>query len=332
MPVVRQRLRLGLVFLASVTITLGGTSCEQSVADRRPLRIATSPWPGFDIAHYGEAEKLFASRGVAVEFIRLEHQSDAVRAISRGRADAAFASISDIVSMPAESDPVAILLVTNVSAGSDGIVVRAGIDSLDQLRGQRVAAKIGSVNQLILYEALDWKGVPTGAVDIVDVTNEVGYRKFLDGEVDAAVLWEPQLSEAAGRSGGRVLFRTSDIESSVIDALIAPQESVAAHRAAFAQFTAGWLDVMHAVETRPEVVYRTVASRLGQSAGSFARDYAGLRRGDRDLNRRLIQERELNLRLPKIRSLLDRTPESSPTILIEAESMGRVIQNWTPRQ
>jgi NitT/TauT family transport system substrate-binding protein len=45
-------------------------------------------------------------------------------------------------------------MVTNISHGADGIVAQPAIKSVANLRGKRVGAKLGTVNHLILLEAL----------------------------------------------------------------------------------------------------------------------------------------------------------------------------------
>ena len=249
-----------------------------------PLKVGLAQWPGYDVIWYGAAERLFEERGVAVRFVRMDHQKDATRALLRGRMDGVFTSVWDLFVSGAAADQVKVVLVTNVSSGSDGVVVRNGLANMAELRGKTVAARLGSINQLILAEAMEAHGLGAGDVRIRDVSNDIAYQDFLDGEVDAAVLWQPLLGRAARRSGGEVVFTTADVDSLVIDTLTITKRSSLDRQGDWRRFMLAWLDIMHALETRPEQVFRSVAQSLGQDASDFAADYAGLVKGDAGLN------------------------------------------------
>ncbi len=300
-----QPIALGLFAIAlSLTVLINACSPVQNQA-LKPLRIGITSWAGFDIVRYAQPAGLFKQRGLAVELVQFDNQQDSSRAVMRGGLDAAFVSVWDVMQVDSGHDKPLVLMTTNISAGADGIVAQPGIKSVEALRGKKVGAKLGTVNHLILLEALQAHHIRPSDVQILDYSNEVTAEKIKAGEIDAAVLWEPMLGETAKSIQGQVIHTTKQLDSLVIDTLISSDKIVNAKKAEIKQFMLAWLDVMHAVETQPKAVFSTVGQALGQGEESFASDYAGLKKGDMALNRRMFAvEGRLNQAKAEIVQLL----------------------------
>ncbi|MBN3926139.1 ABC transporter substrate-binding protein [Nostoc sp. NMS4] len=323
----KQKLRLGIkptffcLFAIALFLTFGINACSlgqnQSL---KPLRVGITSWVGFDIALYAQPSNIFKQRGLEVEFVRFDNQQDSSRAVMQGRLDAAFVSFWDVMQVdPGNGKPV-VLMTTNISAGADGIVAKPAIKSVEDLRGKRVGAKLGTVNHLILLEALKAHQIKPSEVQILDYSNEVAAQKIGTGEIDAAVLWEPMLGETAKRIKGNVIHTTKQVDSLVIDILMSSDNMMKAKKAELKQFMLAWFDVMHAVETHPTEVFNAVGKKLGQSSESFASDYAGLKKGDITLNKRMFAaDGRLNSAKADIIQLLQADPRHGRVIRQDVE-------------
>lgn len=264
------------------------TSCTTEQADEAPLKIGYAPWPGFDVIIYAKEAGLFKQRNVDVELVKFEHQFDVSRALLRGRLDAGFTTTSDLMVQENSEEKAQIILVTNISHGSDGIVANKNITDVKGLAGKQIGAKSFTVNHLILYEALNKYGLSLSDVEVVDISNDAAMSRFTENQIDAAVLWEPMLSEAAEKVNGHVVFRTDEVDSLVIDILAANSTSITNRSVDLEKFLLAWLDIMEAIEREPDKVFSTVGSLIGQSAEEFASDYSGLKKGDMALNRQMF--------------------------------------------
>lgn len=299
----------------------------------KPLRVGITSWVGFDIALYAQPSGIFKQRGVEVELIRFENQQDSSRAVMRGALDAAFVSLWDVMQVdPGNGSPV-VLMTTNISAGADGIVAKPEIKSVADLRGKKVGAKLGTVNHLILLEALRAHKIKPSEVQVLDYSNDVAAQKIESGEIDAAVLWQPLLGDTAKNTDGNIIYTTKQVDSLVIDILISTDSIVKAKKAQIKQFMLAWFDVMHAVETDPTKVFDTVAKKLGQSGESVARDYAGLKKGDITLNRRMFAaDDRLNSAKTELVQLLKSDPRHGRVIRedvkIDATLVNEAMAGW----
>ncbi|MGJ5675397.1 MAG: ABC transporter substrate-binding protein [Nostochopsis sp.] len=334
----KQKLRLGIkptcLFAIALSLTFLINACgfgqNQTL---KPLRVGITSWVGFDIALYAQPSGILKQRGLEVEFVRFENQQDSSRAVMRGALDAAFTSFWDVMQVdPGDGKPL-VLMTTNISAGADGIVAKPEIKSVADLRGKKVGAKLGTVNHLILLEALKAHQIKPSDVEILDYSNEVAAEKIRDGEIDAAVLWEPMLGETAKSIKGNVVHTTKQVDSLVIDTLMSSDSKVKVKKAELKQFILAWFDVMHSVETQPKEVFNTVGKTLGQSGEAFASDYAGLKKGDMNLNRRMFAaEGRLKSAKADIIQLLKADPRHGRVIRqdvgFDAALVNEVMEGW----
>jgi NitT/TauT family transport system substrate-binding protein len=314
----------------TLTFSLNACSLRESL---KPLRVGITSWVGFDVVLYAQASEIFKQRGLKVELVRFENNQDASRAVMNNRLDATLTSFWDVMQVDYGNALPVILMTTNISAGSDGIVAKSEIKSVEDLRGKRVGAKLGTVNHLILLEALKAHKITPVNVHIFDYSNEVAAQKITSEDIDAAILWEPMLEETAKSIKGNVIYTTKQVDSLVIDILMSNDRTVKTKQAELTQFILAWFDVMHAVETKPNQVFKIVAKKLGQSTESFARDYAGLKKGDIALNQRMFQTNgRLSSAKTQIIQLLEEDPRHGRVIRqdvkIDGTLVSKAIEAW----
>ncbi|MBE9180016.1 ABC transporter substrate-binding protein [Oculatella sp. LEGE 06141] len=327
--------RSGLFMAALLAVAVLNACTMLAKPSLQPLRIGISTWPGFDIVLYAQAANLFKERGLEVELIRFENQQDSSRAVLRGALDAAFASLWDIVQSDPGNDSPAVVMVTNISNGADGVVARSGIQSIEELRGKRVGAKLGTVNHLILLEALQLHGIEPNAVMIEDVSNETAVEMLQKGKLDGAVLWQPLLGETAEKINGNIVYTTKEINSLVIDTLMSRLDTVNAKKAELTRFVSTWLDVMYAIDTKPTEVYEVVGQQLGQSGEAFAADFNGLQKGDIAMQEKMFRSPDgLKAAITQISQLLRTDPRAGrlprEDVDINPELVTAAIEGWKP--
>lgn len=300
----------------------------------KTLKIGWNRWPGFDVILYAQETGIFQKRGLEVEIHQFDNSQDLTRAVMRGALDAGFATLWETLQTDPGNDRPAFLLVTDLSQGSDGIVARSGIESISDLPGKRVGAKLGTVSHLILLEALQHQQIQPQAVEIVDISNADAVKQLELGQLDAAVVWEPLLSETAKAMGGNIIYTTREIESLVIDGLMSAASSLKGKEAELQQFLFAWFDVMRAIETQPIEVFTVVGKQFGQTVDEFAEDYAGLQKGDLATNRQMFVEGRLKSATRQLTALLQADSRHGRIIRndlqIAVEPIAQVLKKWKP--
>lgn len=316
----KRYLRLLAVFAIAliVAVVLKGCPAGRNQA-LKTLRIGTNSWPGYAIALYAQAAGLFQQRGLNVELVNFNNQQDNIRATLRGSLDASFVPLWEVMQADAGEESPAIVLVTDISAGSDGIVARSGINSVADLRDRQVGVKLGTVPHLVLLEALLANQIEPDDVNLKDVSNDRSLQQLKAGTLDAAVVWEPALSQTAKAIDSKVIFTTQDVDSLVIDSLATRTSFAKDRQAEFTQFILAWFDTIQAIETDSDRVFAVIGRQLKRSSQDFAADYAGLKKGDRAMNQRMFEGGRLAEAIAQISKLLAADPRHKRAIRQDLE-------------
>jgi NitT/TauT family transport system substrate-binding protein len=263
-----------VLFVLTFAIAILFNGCSQT-QELKTMRVGMNSWPGYSIALYAKEAKLFEKRGLNVELIRFNNQQDNIRATIRGAQDMSFVPLWEVMQVDSNNDKPVIVLVADISAGSDGIVARAGIESVKDLKGKKVGVKLSTVTHLILLEALKSQQLKPEDVEIQDVSNERGLELLKAGKLDAAVVWEPSLSKTAKQIGGKVIFTTKDVYSLVIDSLVTGANTIKSNQESVTKFIMAWFDAIHAVNTIPDQVFESIGRQIKQTKETAAIDYSG---------------------------------------------------------
>jgi NitT/TauT family transport system substrate-binding protein len=298
----------------------------------KTLRIGWNHWPGFDVILYAQEAGIFQKRGLEVEIVQFDNLQDIARAVMRGALDAGCVTLWDALQSDPGNDHPAFILVSDISQGSDGIVARPEIQSVADLKGKRIGAKLGTVNHLVLLEALKLHQIQPNALQIVDISNEEAVERLQLGQLDAAVVWEPLLSDTAKSIQGNIIYTTREIESLVIDGFMSSASSLERKEAELQQFLLAWFDVMHAIETQPVEVFTAVGKQVGQSVEEFAKNYAGLQKGDFATNEEMFVRGRLRSATRQLKAMLQEDSRHGRQIRedlkIDPKLIAKTLDRW----
>lgn len=296
------------------------------------LRIGMNDWIGFAIARYAKHSGLMEKRGLEIDLIEFMNLQDATRAVLRGSLDATFSTTWDLMNTSVLSAQPVVLLVTDVSYGSDGIVARAPLKSMKDLQGKRVGVKLGTINELILLEALNFHQISQKAITMIDVSNEIAADKLRTNKIDAAVMWQPLLGQTAKEIQGSIIYTTKEQDSLVLDILVTTNSIFQQRKSAFRQFIWAWFDAMAILKKEPEIVFEFLEKELGQSRDSLIESYAGLKPGNIDLNRKMLgQNQKINFVLSQTNNLLIQNNHSQTirsSIIIPSDFITSSLDQW----
>jgi NitT/TauT family transport system substrate-binding protein len=323
---------LSVLCILTLAVSLIVNACSLGTQQLAPLRVGIVSWAGFDIALYAQEAGLFKQRGLDVQLIRFENQQDSTRAMLRGTLDANFASLWDVMQSDSGNDRPVVVMVTNISHGADGIVAQPEIKSVKNLRGKTVEAKLGTVNHLILLEALKLHQIKPKEVKIEDVSNEIAVDLMQKKRLDAAVIWQPLLGETAQNIKGNIIYTTEELDSLVIDTLSSRSTITETKKRELKQFILAWFDIMNAVQTKPTVVFNQVGKSLGQQGEAFAKDYAGLKKGDIAMQKQMFKSGRLPEAIAEMAELLKSDPRAGrmprQDVEINTEIVTTAINEW----
>ena len=208
--------RLSWVSLGVLLLSLS-VACA---AAAEPLRIRYAVWVGYGPLFLAQQKGYFAAEKVEVQLIKMEDPKESFLAMGAGRLDGIVSTIDTMIPHLKTGREFQYVLALDDSAGGDGIVARKEIKSVRDLRGKRVAVQEGSVSQFFLNVLLRDAGLSEKDVQVVNMKPGDAGVAFVAGRVDAAVTWEPWLSNGKTATHGHMLVDSSQTPGLITDVLI----------------------------------------------------------------------------------------------------------------
>lgn len=104
--------------------------------------------------------------------------------------------------------------IFDIIGEAEALVVKGdkGIESLADLKGKTIATPFASTAHFSLLAALEDAGVPEGDVNIIDSEPDAITAAWLQGDIDGAYVWDPNLSKLKA-DGGKVLTDSKQLSA-----------------------------------------------------------------------------------------------------------------------
>jgi NitT/TauT family transport system substrate-binding protein len=160
--------------------------------------------------------------------------------------------------------------------------------TIAELKGRTVAATRDGLPGFYLNLLLRNAGLGADDVKTVDLSSEDAAQAFLLQEVDAAVTYEPYLSEAKQAGHGHLLTDSSKQPGLLFDCLMTKRSLFEARKAEFAAVARAWDTAVDYIRTNPEEADAIMARDLGgwlQDPALFAELVKGVGFYDAKANR-----------------------------------------------
>lgn len=206
MWIVRIACFIGTLFLVS--------GC--SVDDGRPLKIATTLWPGYEPLYLAQYISAYRER---VDIIQLASATEVMRALRHGNIDGAALTLDEVVTLMAEGTELVVLLALDFSRGGDAVLTFPNDNEVLALKGRRVGVENTALGAMVLSEALINAGLTVQDIEIVNVSVDRHVEALISGKVDVVVTFEPFKTRLL-KEGARVVFDTTQAPELVVDVLV----------------------------------------------------------------------------------------------------------------
>jgi outer membrane protein OmpA-like peptidoglycan-associated protein/ABC-type taurine transport system substrate-binding protein len=153
------------------------------------------------------------------------------------------------------------------SRGADGLIGKQGINSLEDLAGQVVAFAPYTPSHFLLWNGLKGSGLSTEQQNEVfakAVHTKDGIEPatlFAQQKVDAAVAWDPDMSDAVGkRPGAKKIYDTRVANRLIADILVVSDRFAAQNPQTVLNFAQGWLEGVEFIKAQPTRAYTLIGT------------------------------------------------------------------------
>lgn len=245
---------------------------------RRAIRIAVSPWPGYEYLHLAAKCGFYDRVDAAVELVEFDSIADARRAFQLGQVDALTCTLVEaaLLADRRKSAPRAVIF-TDYSIGGDAVYVGQGVESIADLSGRRIAVESGSFDVVIVAAMLRTAGLTLDDVTIVKMPKTEMRAALADGLIDAVPTFPPYTREIEAVAGSRRIFDTSAAPDLVLSCVVFSSEVIAGRRAAVDGITDAFYRAVEWGEMNPAEANRIMGACEGVGAEEFGDGLRGVR-------------------------------------------------------
>jgi NitT/TauT family transport system substrate-binding protein len=258
-------------------------------AQAEPLRLRYSIWVGYGPLFVAAEKGFFAKEGVEVELIQIEDDTATLAALFAGQIDAlATATQTAVSSNEPDEEALACVLMLDDSRGGDGILATNDIQTIADLKGKSVAFGHRSASQFYVNVLLKEVGLSEADIEAVDLRSDAAAEAFMMREVDAAVTWEPYLSQGRNVAHGHLLTDSSERPGLIGDCLATKASIFSERKGEFQAVARAWDAAVRYVEAHPAEANEIMARDMGdwlEDPAVFAQMLRGVGLYDADENR-----------------------------------------------
>ncbi|HPQ21985.1 MAG TPA: ABC transporter substrate-binding protein, partial [Saprospiraceae bacterium] len=172
-------------------------------------------------------------------------------------------------------DPTAFIQV-DWSRGGDAIIVKRGINTINDLKGKRVAVAVPSPAQTLLIASLEAAGLKYSDVEVIKTTDNLEAAKlFRTDDIDVAVVWSPDdILATRDVVGSKILLTTIEQSHIIADIMFAKKAYINQHADMIKGFYEGWMKGV--AEMKNEANHEKAAKYLAELNGISVDDALGM--------------------------------------------------------
>lgn len=249
------------------------------------VAIGISGWTGFAPLTLAKETGIFARNGLDVTIKKIPQASRHL-ALAANDIQCAATTVETWIVWNAAGVATTQLFQMDKSYGADGLVARATIASIKDLKGKTVAASAPGTSP---YFGLAWmlreNGLTLKDVNIVNMEPGPAAQAFIAGQNDAAFTYEPYLSAVRNApQAGKILATTLDYPM-VMDTFGCTTSFIAKDEAAVKALVKSYFEALEYIQANPEKAYEIMGADVKQSGKEFGESAAYLRWSGRDGNR-----------------------------------------------
>jgi NitT/TauT family transport system substrate-binding protein len=246
--------------------------------DAVELSVAINPWIGYGPWYVAEAKGFDYKHGVDLKFVNFVDNKDLYAAVASGRLDSTHALVSTALRFQATKVPLKVALFQDVSTKADALIGAKGIKSIADLRGKKVAYEEGGGHEMLLRLALEKAGMTLKDIDGVPLAADKAGTALIAKQVDAAVTYEPYISQALSKSAGSsIVTSAGDFPGIISDVWEISDKFAKEHPDAVSGALAAWNDGVEYFRTHKDEAIKIVADVAKVDPKELAATYDGVK-------------------------------------------------------
>ena len=257
----------------SKPLALPATSTAQS----NEVRLRVNIWVGCAgglVANGGldtAPDSIYDKKGLKVSFKIIDDWTEGAAALATNNVDVMLTTADvwakDFGQFQEKGFGAHAFYMVDWSRGADGLIGRQGINSLEDLAGQVVAFAPYTPSHFLLWNGLKGSGLSTEQQNEIfakAVHTKDGIEPatlFAQQKVDAAVAWDPDMSDAVSkRPGAKKVYDTRVANRLIADILVVSDRFAAQNPQTVIKLAEGWLEGVQFIKEQPTRAYTLIGT------------------------------------------------------------------------
>jgi len=273
----RMAVRVWSLIFALVLCLGSGVTSGAWAAEANSVRVRVNIWVGCVgglVANGGldtAPGSIYSKKGLAVSFKIIDDWTEGAAALATNNVDVMLTTADvwakDYAQFKAKGFGARTFFLVDWSRGADGIIAAQGINGLKDLTGKKVAFAPYTPSHFLLWTGLKESGLDaqrrneifSGAIHTKDGIEPA--TLFAQQKVDAAVAWDPDMSDAvAKRLGSRKIYDTRQVSKLIADILVVSDRFAAQNPQTVIKFAEGWLEGVEFIKAQPARAYTLIGA------------------------------------------------------------------------
>src|SRR6266446_3469218 len=207
-------------------------------------------------------ESIYGNKGLKVSFKIIDDWTEGATALATNNVDVMLTTADvwakDFAQFQEKGVGAHAVFMVDWSRGADGVIGKQGINSIEGLAGKTVAFAPYTPSHFLLWNGI--KGSGLTAEQSNEIFSKAVHTKdgiepatlFSQQKVDAAVAWDPDMSDAvAKRPGAKKIYDTRVANKLIADILVVSDRFAANNPQALMNFLQGWLEGVEFIKQQP---------------------------------------------------------------------------------
>ncbi len=214
---------------------------------------------------------IYADKGLKVTFKIIDDWTEGASALATNNVDVMLTTADvwakDFGQFQEKGVNARAFYMVDWSRGADGVIGKQGINSIEDLAGKTVAFAPYTPSHFLLWNGLKGSGLSTDQRN--EIFNKAVHTKdgiepatlFAQQKVDAAVAWDPDMSDAVTkRPGSKKIYDTRVANRLIADILVVSDRFAASSPQTLVKFIQGWLEGVQFIQSQPSRAYTLIGT------------------------------------------------------------------------
>ncbi len=266
------------------TTTAGGSTSAPTGAFKDAVKVGVVTWGGYAGGQYfnegfkaNSRSRFVQDYGFPVEFKILDDVPVSREAWKNDEVNLLWCTVDALpteIAGLSDFDPV-VVFQADWSRGGDALVARRGINSVNDLKGKKIAVAEMTPSHSFLIWLLEAANLKASDVQIIKQASAIDAAQvFKSQQVDAAVVWSPDDQACLQAvAGSKILQSTKSASNIIADAFIAKRAWVDQNRDKVQKLYEGWMKGAAEINSNDDNK-RKAAKILAENFSGFTEDDA----------------------------------------------------------